>query len=223
MATHKHTALTLLLGASMLASVVGFASDAGACGGAFVEYIEIDHRIQGIAQAEKLFNKGQVNAAAASVVRMMPHVATLKAKRSKLVERGQRILAVAIARGDGALPVEKEVPDYARGTWMGKNDKDRATNLDWSVSTLRSVNDLKKDDPSAQTDLAEAMSKVEKYHGEAREMLERLAKKDLIATPEGYAALAKLRSKAGDAKGEKVAMQRCEAMAKSADVCRARG
>ena len=130
MATHKHTALTLLLGASMLASVVGFASDAGACGGAFVEYIEIDHRIQGIAQAEKLFNKGQVNAAAASVVRMMPHVATLKAKRSKLVERGQRILAVAIARGDGALPVEKEVPDYARGTWMGKNDKDRTTNLD---------------------------------------------------------------------------------------------
>jgi hypothetical protein len=223
MATHKRTALTLLLSASMLASVVGFSSDAGACGGSFVEYIEIDHRIQGIAQAEKLFNKGQVNAAAASVVRMMPHVATLKAKRSKLVERGQRILAVALARTDGALPVDKEVPDYAQGTWIGKNDKDRATNLDWAVSTLRSVNDLKKDDPAAQTDLAEALSKVEKHQGEAREILERLAKKDLIATPEGYAALAKLRSKAGDAKGQKVAMQRCEAMAKSASICRAQG
>jgi hypothetical protein len=220
MATHKRSALALLIGASMLASVVGFADDAGACGGAYMEYIEIDHRIQGVAQAEKLFNKGEVNAAAASVVRMMPHVATLKAKSSKLVERGQRILAVAVARGDGALPVDKEVPDYARGTWIGKSEKDRAQNLDWAVSTLRSVNQLKKDDPSAQTDLAEALSKVEKHHGEARDLLEKLAKKDLIATPEGYAALAKLRSKSGDAKGQKVAMQRCEAMAKSASVCR---
>src|SRR5688572_21626372 len=184
MATHKRSALTLLIGASMLASVVGFSSDAGACGGSFVEYIEIDHRIQGVAQAEKLFNKGEVNAAAASVVRMMPHVANLKAKKSKLVERGQRILAVAVARSDGALPVDKEVPNYAQGTWIGKNDKDRVQNLEWAVSTLKGIRELKKDDPAVETDLGEAMSKVESHQGEAREILERLAKKDLVATPE---------------------------------------
>lgn len=223
MFTKKRTAMSLLMAVSMFASVGVLSSDADACGGAWMEYIEVDHRIQGIAQAEKLFNKGEVNAAAASVIRMMPHVANLKAKKSKLVERGQRILAVALARNDGALPVSKEVPSYAQSTWMGKTDKDRAENLEWSVGTLRSVNNLKKDDPAAQTDLAEAMSKVAKYQGEARDMLEKLAKKDLIATPEGYAALAKLRSKAGDAKGEKVAMARCEAMAKTASVCRAQG
>ena len=220
MFTKKRTAMSLVLAAGLFAGLAVTSSDASACGGAWMEYIEVDHRIQGIARAQKQFNKGDVDAAAASVIRMMPHVATLKAKKSKLVERGQRILAVALARNDGALPVEKQVPDYARGTWMGKSEKDREHNLEWAVGTLRGVNEIKKDDPAAQTDLAEAMSKVEKYQGEAREMLERLAKKDLIATPEGYAALAKLRSKAGDPAGKKLAMQRCEAMARSASVCR---
>jgi hypothetical protein len=223
MFTNKRTAMSLVLAAGLFAGFGAATSDASACGGAWVEYIEVDHRIQGIAQAEKQFNKGEVDAAAASVIRMMPHVATLKAKKSKLVERGQRILAVALARNDGALPVSKEVPGYAQGTWMGKSEKDRDTNLEWAVGTLRSVNEIKKDDPAAQTDLAEAMSKVEKYQSEAREVLERLAKKDLIATPEGYAALAKLRSKAGDSAGKKLAMQRCEAMAKTATVCKVQG
>jgi hypothetical protein len=219
MNTKKRTAMSLLLAAGIFGFVGMTSSDASACGGAWMEYIEIDHRIQGIAQAEKLFNKGKVNEAAASVVRMMPHVANLKAKRSKLVERGQRMLAVAVARSDGALPVDKEVPNYAQGTWIGKNDKDRAQNLEWAVSTLKSIRELKKDDPAVETDLGEAMSKVESHQGEAREILERLAKKDLVATPEGYAALAKLRNKAGDAKGQKLAMQRCESMAKTAAIC----
>jgi len=219
MNTKKRTAMSLLLASSIFGFVAMTSSDASACGGAWMEYIEIDHRIQGIAQAEKLFNKGKVNEAAASVVRMMPHVANLKAKKSKLVERGQRMLAVAVARTDGALPVAKEVPNYAQGTWIGRNDKDRAQNLEWAVSTLKSIREIKKDDPAVETDLGEAMSKVEKYQGEAREILERLAKKDLVATPEGYAALAKLRNKAGDAKGEKLAMQRCESMAKTAAIC----
>lgn len=219
MITKKRTAMSLLLFAGLFAAVGVTSSDATACGGAWMEYIEIDHRIHGIAQAEKNFDKGKVNEAAASVVRMMPHVAHLKAKSSKLVERGERMLAVAVARAGGALPIGREVPAYAQGTWLGKTDKDRSQNLEWAVSTLKSIREIKKDDPAVETDLGEAMSKVDKYQGEARDVLEGLAKKDLIATPEGYAALAKLRDKAGDAGGQKVAMQRCEAMAKTAAVC----
>ena len=72
----------------------------------------------------------------------------------------------------------------------------------------------------ASTDLAEALAKVDSHKAEARGILEKLAKKDLIASPEGYAVLADLRQKAGDAKGQKLALQRCAAMATSQNVCR---
>jgi hypothetical protein len=195
-------------------------SEAGACGGEWAPEVEIDHRIQGVARAEKMFEAGKVDQAAASVIRMMPHIATLKASRSTLVERGQRILAVAVARADGALPVGKEVPSYAQGTWLGVKDGERQANLSWAVQALRQVNELKKDDPSVQTELAEVLAKVPEHRKEARTLLESLAQRDLVSTPEGYAALAELRKEAGDAKGQKVALERCAAMAKSAAVCR---
>lgn len=210
----------VLAGLAALSVVGAVSSEARACGGEWVPAVEVDHRPEGIARAEKAIGKGQHAAAAAMIIRMMPHVKDLKAKNSTLVARAQRVLAVATARNNGALPVSKEVPAYAQGTWLGKSDAHRAANLEWSIKTLSSLSEIKKDDPAIQTDLAEAMAKVESRRGEARKILERLAKKDLISTPEAYAVLAQLRSDAGDAKGEKLALKRCESMAKSAAVCK---
>lgn len=211
----------VLAGLAALAVSSGMSREAKACGGEWVPAVEIDHRPEGIARAEKALSKGQHAQAAAMVIRMMPHVADLKAKNSTLVARAQRILAVAVARNNGALPVGKEVPDYAQGTWLGKSEKHRALNLEWSIKALRSINEIKKDDPAVQTDLAEALAKVESHRAEGHALLEKLAKKDLVATPEAYATLATLRSQAGDAAGQKVALKRCESMAKAANVCKA--
>ncbi len=215
------------LGAMVMVAVSAFsvvgavANDAKACGGEWVPAVEIDHRPEGIARAEKALKKGDHAQAAAMIVRMMPHVKDLKAKKDgTLVARAQRILALAVARNNGALPIKKELPDYVQGTWLGKTAKDRSANLEWSVAALRKLHSMKSDDAAVQSDLAEALAKVEKYRGEAKEILEKLAEKDLVSSPEAYATLADLRSAAGDAEGQKVALKRCESMAKSASVCR---
>ena len=218
----KKLGAVMMVAVSAFAAVGSVASDAKACGGEWVPAVEIDHRPEGIARAEKVLKKGEHVAAAAMIIRMMPHVKDLKAKKDgTLVARAQRILALSVARNNGALPIDKELPSYVQGTWIGKSDKDKATNLEWSVAALRKLNDIKKDDAAVQSDLAEALAKVEKHRGEAKAMLEKLAEKDLIATPEAYATLADLRSAAGDSEGQKVALKRCESMAKSANVCRA--
>ncbi len=78
---------------------------------------------------------------------------------------------------------------------------------------LRAVSATKAGDPSVKTELAEALARLESHRQEARGILEELAKKDLIASPEGYAALAELRRAAGDEPGQRAAAERCRAMA----------
>jgi hypothetical protein len=219
MKTRTSKSLALVMAAGLFASIGVASTPAVACGGEWAPEVEIDHRIQGVAFAEKQFDDGHALSAAATVIRVMPHVGTLNPHRSKLVERAQRILAVAIARGEGELSVAKEVPDYAQGKWLGKTADHRQANLGWAVETLRQVSKIKKDDTTVKTDLAEALAKVPAHQAEARQMLEDLAKRDLVSTPEAYAALAKLRSLAGDAKGQKLALERCAKMAKSIAVC----
>jgi hypothetical protein len=193
--------------------------DAAACGGEWYPEVSIDHRIHGVAQAEKSLANGNRLAAAASVIRMMPHIKTLKSKPGSLVGRAERVLAVALSRSRGTLAVESEVPSEVLGAWRGAKEGEAAANLAWSVDVLKRQSSAKSDDVSLKTDLAEAMARVPAQRAEARTILEDLAKRDLIASPEGYAALASLRSDSGDQDGQKLALTRCEAMAKSQDAC----
>jgi len=216
----KQLGIRLAMAGLVAFGLVGaVSSEANACGGEWVPAVEIDHRPEGIARAEKLMEKGDNVAAAATVIRVMPHIKQLKPK-SSIVERAQRILAVTTARSNGSLAIAREVPDYAQGKWVGKTAQDKASNLEWSVATLRTLSEGDKEDTALQTDLAEALAKTDSGKAEAKDILEKLAQKDLIATPEGYATLAELRSAAGDAEGQKLAQKRCESMAKTANACR---
>jgi hypothetical protein len=202
------SAISLLTSASSLA-----------CGGDWYPEVQVDPRIRGVLEAEKSLAKGDYSAAAGSVVRMMPHLETLDPKRDPLVARAERVLAVAIARENGKLALEQQVPAQVLGHWLGKTVADQSKNLAWSVSALRTELTLKKDDPGLQTDLGEALSKAEGSRDEARVLLESLAARDLVATPQGYKALAELRQQQGDEAGQQVAMKRCESMASASKVC----
>jgi len=107
----------LVLSVGMLAGIGAVSGDAGACGDEVAP--AIDHRIMGVARAEKDLRDGKYLAAAGSVLRMMPHVRTSKPGKDPLFARGLRTLAVAVARADGALPLEKEVPDFVLAQWAG--------------------------------------------------------------------------------------------------------
>jgi hypothetical protein len=213
----KHTVWSLLMGACM--GVSALTQDAKACGGEWYPEVMVDPRIHGVAQAEKALQSGNRLAAAASVIRMIPHIKSLKAKPGSLVGRAERVLAVALSRSQGALPVASEVPLEVLGSWQGAKEGETAANLAWSVQVLQRQVEAKADDVALKTDLAEAMARMPEHRSEARTILEDLAKRDLIASPEGYAALASLRSESGDASGQKLALQRCEAMAKTQDAC----
>jgi hypothetical protein len=211
-------------GIQMLAvsmSVVSLLTSASAlaCGGDWYPEVQIDPRIRGVAEAEKTLAKGNYIAAAGSVVRMIPHIKALQASGDPLVARAEHVLAVAIAREGGTLALEQEVPAAVLGHWLGKNTVDQGKNLAWSVSTLRRELSLQKDEPRLMTELGEALSKLDAGRDEARTILESLAARDLIASPQGYKALAELRLQQGDEAGQKLAMKRCESMASGSKIC----
>jgi hypothetical protein len=176
-----------------------------------------DPRIRGVAEAERLLAEGKALAAAGTVIRMMPHIEQLEGGSDPLVGRAQRVLAVALARQGGSLRLEHEVPRYARGHWGGQTPADRQRNQDYSVAMLRAR--ASTGDPGSQTELAEALSLRDAGRGEAREILEDLAKRDLVASPDGYAVLAALRARSGDRRGEQAALERCHKLAGKAERC----
>jgi hypothetical protein len=194
-------------------------SAARACGGEWYPMFEVDPRVQGVDKAEDSLDDGHILAAAGSIVRMIPHIRQLSVTRTKLIQRADRVLAVATARFDGALPIGLEVPEYAQGKWLGKTEADRQANLEWAAKTLREVATARHDDPAARTELAEALARIDGTREEARHILEDLSTRDLITSPEGYAALAGLRERAGDDAGRRAALERCKTMARGGVTC----
>ena len=217
MAISKHGIRSVALAISAI-SLVSSAS-AFACGGDWYPEVQIDPRIHGVAQAEKALTSGDYVAAAGFVLRMMPHIKTLDPKRDEFVARAERVLAVSIARSAGKLGLEREVPSKFVGHFQGRTRAEQDKSLNWSISALHRESTIKKDDPAVLTDLAEALSKTESGRDEARTLLESLAGRDLVATPQGYKALAELRRERGDAAGQRVALKRCESMASGSKLC----
>jgi hypothetical protein len=209
--------LALCLGT--IASSFVAAADADACGGEEV-LPAIDYRVMGVAQAEQALRNGRAVAAAGSILRMFPEIHRTKDTKDPLVNRAFRVLAMAAVRADGALKIDKEIPRELSGTWRGATVKERQANLEWSISALRRLNERRQNDPALQSDLGEALSKVDAHGAEALTILGDLGDKDLIASPEGYAALAHLRARTGDTEKRDAAAKKCETMARNVTACR---
>jgi hypothetical protein len=207
----------LLIASALVASLAASPRPASACGDEFVP--AIDHRVMGVARAEQAMQEGKYVAAAGMVLRMFPDIQG-RAATDPVAGRALRTLALASVRAGGVLPIGSQVPRELRGTWAGATAEDRTRNLEWAVGAMQRVSDTRKDDPAVQSDLGEALARLDGQKGPAKKLLAELAEKDLLASPEGYAALARLHAEAGDAGGRDAAAKRCEAMAKSPDVCR---
>ena len=181
---------------------------ADACGTAV--YREIDNSSQLVAAAEQALSEGKLAKAAQKAVQAYPALKIVKPGATPLSDRALRIMALAATRADGGLTI---------GTMHGTSVAEREANLEWSVETLKKLNEKRANNPSIQTDMAEAMAKVPKYRDEALKILTQLSDKDLLTSAEGYAALARLKAASGDAPGKELAVKRCETMSKTPSNC----
>jgi Flp pilus assembly protein TadD len=217
----KRPALTIVSALALAACVSATSGQAAACGEEIAPFV--DYRVEGVSKAEQALKEGKNVAAAGAILRMFPEIRTIKIAKDGLLDRAARTLALATARSGGALPIDREVPASIAGTYAGKTAVDRQANLDWAASALRRTSEHRKNDPAVETDLGEALSKLDGHHEEALKLLGDLAEKDLVASPEGYAALARLRKDAGDSAGSDAAFKKCEVMTKTASLCTSSG
>jgi hypothetical protein len=181
---------------------------ATACGTAV--YREIDDNAALVAKAESALSQGKYAQAAVKAVQAFPALRIVKPGTLPLADRALRILALASTRADGNINA---------GAMKSATAADRAANLEWSIDTLRRLSAQKMNNPTYQTDLGEALSRVPAHHDEAVKILGELADKDLLTSAEGYAALARLRAEKGDANARLAAVKRCEAMTKTPKIC----
>jgi hypothetical protein len=203
-------------------------SDASACG--FIDYRPVApvHRpppkpkaiavipppmpaVDRISLAEQQLESEQPLAASAEVVGAFPSLRSTMVGSSPLEARALRIAALAVVRGGGVLP-------GVRG-FSGPGDHD--ANLEWAVSTLRTINAVRTNDPVAMADLAEALSTRAKYEAESLQILQDLTDRDLVGSAHAYAALARLHAGKGEQAAVRADLARCQTMTRQpSTVCK---
>ena len=179
-------------------------NEARACGESIA--FEVDPNVLLLSQAEGNLSGGKPRAAALDALKVFPKIKSAKPGTSPLLARAQRIVAMSIVRTDGMLTAGKE--------FQASNADERRANLEWAVSTLRRLSAAKKNTPSAETDLGEALAKLPETAPEALAILDKLARKDLVTSARGYQTLAELRKAAGDDEGHVAALKKYETLAK---------
>jgi Flp pilus assembly protein TadD len=171
--------------------------------------------VQEIARAEKSLESGQNLAAAQAILGTFPRIRTTTAGANPLETRALRVFSLAIVRSEGSVDEKKAHVASANGVdWTPK------ANLEWAVQALREIDEKRPNDPTVQADLGEALSKTAAGQAESLEILQGLARKDLMGSPHAYAALAKLRTHSGDSAGAEAAIKRCEEMSKTPGICK---
>jgi predicted Zn-dependent protease len=180
--------------------------DAGAC---INDLLPIERpALSAVKMAKKVLAEGNQRKAATLIRGAFSDIAKAQPGSDDTTTSALRVLAVAVARSDGYVSPHAAEQKTTQGE-----------NLEWAIGVLRKINEHRKNEPWRQTDLAEAMAKLSQYKAEARAVLERLDARDVLATAEGYATLAKLRNEADDVKGRDAAIARCTKMTLRPGIC----
>jgi hypothetical protein len=166
---------------------------------------------EGMSIAEAAMQKEEPSVAARALAESMPHLRTASMDAPTRELRALRILAIALARTDGALTVP--------GRFFANTAALRGQNIEWSIATLRLLNQRRPNDPVLESELGEALAHAPVHHAEAESILSSLATRDLMGSAHAYAELARLRILKGDAAASREAALRCQAMTKTPSVC----
>lgn len=196
--------LVTVLGFVVPCGLAALPTEAAACGESIS--FEVDPKVMLLSQAETSLKGGQARAAAVNALNAFPKLKSAP-EGDPMLSRAQRIVALAVVRTEGFLS--------AGEVFKASTADERRANLEWAVGILRRINVEKKNTPAVETELGEALSKLPETRGEALTVLDKLARKDLITSAQGWAALAKLRRAAGDQEGEAAAQKRYEALART--------
>lgn len=187
--------------------------------------IAIDPNAVAVSEAEAALKRGEPARAARRVLSRYGNLRSANidpTTRDPLFVRSARILAVAIVRTDGQTSFGEAT------TWA------RAGNIEWAITTLREVSVWKQrqemqralstrhspiESPDLAVDLGEALTMLSHTRAEGKKLLEDLDRRDLMGSPYGYLALARVRAAAGEADASRAAIERCKVRAVRPEAC----
>ncbi len=184
----------LAVGIALCATVVCARGDATACGHSMLT--KTDPTVVILAEAERLVDNGNPKDAIAWVATANPRFATSEVGSGPLATYALSVLARAVVRSDGRhRPLALFPIPTANGAEATASDEEaaRVAALAWAAATLAAVREKAPDDPARTTAYAEALARDPARQGEALALLIDLERSSLMTSPQGYAALAKLR------------------------------
>jgi tetratricopeptide (TPR) repeat protein len=176
-----------------------------------VERVTLDDNEQ-IHEAEESLEQGDFPQAVAAVLEAFPRAlrATPAADADRLLERGQRVLALAVIRSDAAVRLGARM--------RGKTERQRARARAWAVDTLRRLHALRPDSVAIAAELAEALAPG--APDEALALLRPLAGSDLLPSAHAWAVLGRLEQRQGRLAEATRAGERCRAITGPRPLCR---
>jgi hypothetical protein len=194
---------------------------ADACGNEV--FIRIDPNVAILKEADRLVENGNPTEAMRWALKSTVDPMKKKPGDGPLSDRALQVLARAAVRSDGAVfPGIGATPTAA----------ERSASTAWAVKTLRAFDEKAPTDPTLDTLLAEALASQPEGRAEAKRTLLSLARKDMVTSAFGYAALARV---AGAPEGTPasvaapvdammagsvaLAKLRCETMSKDKGIC----
>jgi hypothetical protein len=206
-----HNLRPRLLVFAVLAVLAAPSRPADACGNGVERVVDLTNK--SIRQAETLLAEGKHQDAANMVLSTFPQALRLdhRDRKQNLFERGQRVLAVAVVRSQGALKLGKALP--------GKSAAERETSLAWAAGALRLHQAQSLGGLALTAELAEALALRPAEVTEAHGILKKLADDDLMPTPRAWAILGALEKARGDAEAADKSIQRCKEIAPDAKQC----
>jgi hypothetical protein len=198
--------------------------DAEACGNAIE--IRVDPRTNAVAEAERLVGRGKPDEAVKRILAADGGFASAKVGSGPLADRALLVFAQAIARSDGRVGLGGGAPSEGDHAASEKN-------LAWAAAVTTGLSTKRTDDPSIASSHGEVLSRIPSREAEAKRVLEALEKRDVVASPFAYAALARLRGERAaaapafvrgplrslEAARREIELSRCRSMTQTPEIC----